>query len=114
MGWLFTIAGFVAKEMRRSSLRRRKHEGRLGDTENLAAPHREGAALAEAREREERVHAALDELAEDERVIIELSVYANLSQTEIATALGVSLATVKNRTRSGQAKLLTLLKDVDI
>jgi RNA polymerase sigma-70 factor, ECF subfamily len=114
MGWLFTIAGFVAHEMRRASLRVLKREGALGKDVDVVGREPEGGASAEDRERQERVHAALDELPDEERMAIELNIYGGLSQTEIASALRWSLAKVKNRAKAGHEKLLVLLKDVEL
>jgi RNA polymerase sigma-70 factor (ECF subfamily) len=59
-----------------------------------------------------RVHAALEQLPERERVVIELAYWSGLSQTEIASYLDVPLGTVKTRTRTGLARLAGLLDEV--
>jgi len=59
-----------------------------------------------------RVHSALELLPERERVVIELAYWSGLSQTEIASYLDVPLGTVKTRTRTGLARLSTLLEEV--
>jgi RNA polymerase sigma-70 factor (ECF subfamily) len=56
-----------------------------------------------------RVHAALEQLPERERVVIELAYWSGLSQSEIASYLDVPLGTVKTRTRTALARLSTLL-----
>ena len=53
--------------------------------------------------------AALERLPHDERTVIELAYFADRSQTQIATALGVPLGTVKSWTRRGLNRLATLL-----
>ena len=56
-----------------------------------------------------RVHRALEELPETERVVLELAYWRGLSQSEIAERLGIPLGTVKTRTRSGLRRLADLL-----
>jgi RNA polymerase sigma-70 factor, ECF subfamily len=57
-----------------------------------------------------RVHRAMEELPETERVVLELAYWRGLSQSEIATNLRIPLGTVKTRTRSGLHRLADLLE----
>jgi RNA polymerase sigma-70 factor (ECF subfamily) len=59
-----------------------------------------------------RVHAAVAELPEHERVPLELAYWGGRSQSEIADLLGVPLGTVKTRTRSGLAHLAARLEGI--
>jgi RNA polymerase sigma-70 factor, ECF subfamily len=57
-----------------------------------------------------RVHRALEELPESERIVLELAYWRGLSQSEIAERLRIPLGTVKTRTRSGLRRLAELLE----
>jgi RNA polymerase sigma-70 factor, ECF subfamily len=59
-----------------------------------------------------RVHRAIAELPENERMVIELAYWGGRSQSEIAEMLDVPLGTVKTRTRTGLARLADMLEDV--
>ena len=59
-----------------------------------------------------RVHSALEQLPERERVVLELAYWSGLSQAEIASYLDVPLGTVKTRTRTGLSRLADLLDEV--
>ncbi len=61
------------------------------------------------RERAERVAAALSQLPQAQRQIIEQSYFAELTQQEIATQDGLPLGTVKSRLRLAFGRLRTLL-----
>jgi RNA polymerase sigma-70 factor (ECF subfamily) len=58
-----------------------------------------------------RVHRAIEELSENERVVIELAYWRGLSQSEISEALSVPLGTVKTRTRNALGRLAGLLEE---
>jgi RNA polymerase sigma-70 factor (ECF subfamily) len=58
-----------------------------------------------------RVHRALEELPERERIVLELAYWGGLSQSEVAEFLNTPLGTVKTRTRSALARLADVLED---
>ena len=57
-----------------------------------------------------RVHRALAELPPAERDVLELAYWGGLSQSEVASFLGIPLGTVKTRTRSALARLADALE----
>jgi RNA polymerase sigma-70 factor, ECF subfamily len=60
----------------------------------------------------ERVRAALAELPEAERQVLELAYYKGLSQAEIAADLDAPLGTVKSRSRRALMALKRTLEDL--
>jgi RNA polymerase sigma-70 factor (ECF subfamily) len=85
--------------------------------ENPAEPAEEPSAepgppdVAESDWAAWRVHRAIGELPERERVVVELAYWGGLSQSEVAKRLGVPLGTVKTRTRSALSRLADLLEE---
>jgi RNA polymerase sigma-70 factor (ECF subfamily) len=59
-----------------------------------------------------RVHAALGDLPEPERIALELSYWSGRSRAEIAELLGIPLELVEARTRAALARLVVLLDRV--
>src|SRR5262245_35612342 len=57
-----------------------------------------------------RVHRAVSELPEQERVLLELAYWSGLSQSEVAEYLAIPLGTVKTRTRAALARLADVLE----
>ena len=56
-----------------------------------------------------QVHAALDALPEDQRAVVHLAYFEGLTQSEIASRLGIPLGTVKTRLRLAFGRLRTAL-----
>lgn len=63
------------------------------------------------RERRDRVRAALAQIPEGQRQVLELAYFGGFSQAEIAERLGIALGTVKTRVRLGLSKLRGLLDE---
>jgi RNA polymerase sigma-70 factor (ECF subfamily) len=61
-----------------------------------------------------RVHRALEGLPEDQRALIDLAYWSELSQSEIATQLDIPLGTIKTRTRRALACLDKQLGDEEL
>ena len=61
-----------------------------------------------------RVHRALEDLPDNERVVIELAYWSGLSQSEVASYLNIPLGTVKTRTRTALSRLASMLDGEDL
>ena len=59
-----------------------------------------------------RVHRAVQDLPEHERVLLELAYWGGLSQSEIADFLSIPLGTVKTRTRTALGRLADQLEEL--
>ncbi len=64
---------------------------------------------AEAATESARVQRAVAQLSAEQRTVIELAYWKELSQSEIAEELGIPLGTVKTRTRRALARLADIL-----
>lgn len=102
--WLYAVARNAIVDRARS-----RHEP-PGEVPDAASPEPTPEERAETSYVSWRVHRALSGLPDNEREVIELAYYAELSQSEVAQFLGIPLGTVKTRTRSGLHRLATALE----
>jgi RNA polymerase sigma-70 factor (ECF subfamily) len=104
-GWLYTVA-------RNAIVDRLRRNGPAVDSElpELASADPGPEQRAESGDVAWRVHRALEELQPREREVIELAYWSGMSQSEVAEYLHVPLGTVKTRTRSGLARLASMLE----
>ena len=102
--WLYAIA--------RNAIVDRARARREPLAEHPDEPSREPGPpeRAEAAELAWHVHRALGALPDHERSVLELAYWSGLSQSEIASFLGIPLGTVKTRTRAGLHRLAELLE----
>jgi RNA polymerase sigma-70 factor (ECF subfamily) len=114
-----TVSAFLTTMTRSRAidrLRRRGRSVRLLKTWHEATPPAPGPSTPFERvsmERcAERVRAALAELPEAERQVLELAYYKGLSQAEIADDLSTPLGTVKSRSRRALMALKRTLEDL--
>jgi len=103
--WLYTVARNAIVD----GLRRRR-EPPVDEAPDLPSPDVGPDEAAEQGWVAWRVHRALQSLPEQERSLVELAYWGELSQSEIADYLGVPLGTVKTRTRSALRRLADELK----
>jgi RNA polymerase sigma-70 factor (ECF subfamily) len=113
--WLLRIAHNLAL----NEIRRRKSrpvsagtfdEAVLGATRADPDIAVDPATVAWLRERATLVRQALEQLPAPQRQALELAFFGGLSQSDVATALGEPLGTVKSRIRSGMQRLAELLR----
>ena len=102
--WLYTIARNAAFD----ALRSREASSRW-EIPDLADDGPGPDQRASAAEEAFRVHAAVDQLPDREREVIELAYFHGLSQSEVAARLGAPLGTIKTRTRRALAHLANRL-----
>ncbi|MGK7873738.1 MAG: sigma-70 family RNA polymerase sigma factor [Xenococcaceae cyanobacterium] len=111
--WLFMLTRSRALDRLRSTRRQSKavnvsKEAAQVQSSSSGATPQENLLI---QERRERVMAALAQIPEEQRLVIELAYYQGMTQTEIAAQTGVSLGTVKTRIRLGLSKLRRILDD---
>ena len=102
--WLYAVARNAIVD------RARAKSDTPGELPDAASLEPGPADRAEASYVSWRVHRALEELPSSERDLIELAYYGGMSQSEIASFLGLPLGTVKTRTRAGLGRLADLLE----
>jgi RNA polymerase sigma-70 factor (ECF subfamily) len=104
-GWLFTIAHRRAVDV----LRARRHQ--VVDVETLRdLVGEDGRETLERFADAADVQAALQQVPEHEREVLELAYYADLTQREIADKLDVPIGTVKARAARGTRRIASLLR----
>ena len=106
--WLLRIVANEARNRRRSSGRRAALALRAEreDVSGGAAPSPEASTLDA--ERRDALLAAVNALPEDQRVVISLRYFAELSEEETAAALDLPRGTVKSRTARALERLREL------
>ncbi len=96
---------YVTMIARRRLIDRKRRDGRapgaqpLGD-EPAGVPHA-GSDRVDIEDEAAKAAAALNELRDDERRVIQMAIYQGLTHEEIATATGLPVGTVKTHIRRG-------------
>ena len=114
ISWLMSVSRNRAIDERRRLNRRYVAEDR-GDDSAPELPDlgrlRDPLTLAVLADQRREVVAAMEQLPQAQREVLELAYFAGLTQTEIAARTGEALGTVKTRVRLGMQKLRGLLKN---
>ncbi len=112
LGHLNNLAAWITTTARNRSIDRLRKSNRAAKTkdalEGVATEVSGSVGVAEAiisREQATEVRKAVNQLEPGRKEVIELSFYAGLSQTEIASSLNLPLGTVKSRIRRGMLDL---------
>ena len=104
--WLLTIGR--RKALDRLRARKRNREDTIdGESsfDDLPSRSPDPASETEGSELREHIRAALNELPQEQREVLELGYFSGLSQAEIAEATGQPLGTIKTRMRLAMQKL---------
>lgn len=104
--WLLTIGRRRALDRLRAKGRRREEPiEQASEVSGIAAATGDPSQAVESAERRAHVVAALQELPDEQREVLELGYFQGLSQSEIAQMTGQPLGTVKTRMRLAIQKL---------
>lgn len=105
--WIFTLARSRILDRLRKIQRLNKVNTIIAAEKEIAFPiiSVDPLEAVELVERQQQVLAALAQIPPEQRQVIEMAYYQGLTHTEIATATGLSLGTVKTRLRLGLSKL---------
>ncbi len=109
--WLYGIAANLMRHHWRKERRMLRAYARTG-VDPVLAEDDEAVERADADSQRRELAAALAELRRDEREILLLSAWAELTDTEIAAALGIPAGTVKSRLSRTREKLRNRLEPV--
>ncbi|PYQ53247.1 MAG: RNA polymerase subunit sigma-24 [Acidobacteria bacterium] len=105
--WLVRIAWRLAVDRRRSERRREVREQAVGEG---TQPGPTAEDVAAARQTQERVWRALDELPEKLRVVMVLAAIEGHGTREVAALLCVPEGTVKSRLHDARRRMLEILR----
>jgi RNA polymerase sigma-70 factor, ECF subfamily len=106
-GWLMGICKHKIADVYRAAGRRPEI---VGDTPPEGPP---GRSLADEVAEALLVRAALEQLPERSRQVMELAFYSDLTHTQIAERTGMAIGTVKSDIRRGLARLRRHLEGLD-
>ena len=108
--WMFSIAhNRTIDELRKRRRDRSRENDDIEDHYDLKSSDISPADAAVAQSEYAKVKAAMDNLPEEQKSVVELSYFKGLTQTEIATKTGQPLGTVKTRMRLALKKLRVAL-----
>jgi RNA polymerase sigma-70 factor, ECF subfamily len=111
-GFLFTMARSRSLDRLRSRQARQQKIQRIQTFSDYVSDYNPPLEFVTVKERSDLVRAALKQLSDDDRQLLETAYYEGLSQSEIAKRDGIPLGTVKSRARQALKKLRTALKSL--
>jgi RNA polymerase sigma-70 factor (ECF subfamily) len=108
--WLFGIARGVLSNHRRSGSRRRRLSQKVG---SLGETQVEGPEVVVIRrEQDQQVMDVLDGLRDNDREILMLSTWEELTASEIATVLGISVSATEQRLHRARKRFAIALEHI--
>jgi RNA polymerase sigma-70 factor, ECF subfamily len=113
--WLMGMVHHRAVDLvRREEAYRRRAEDSIGEAMQEQVDHADEVVerVAQPQERQ-AVRAALDELPQEQRDVLELMYFGGLSQSQIAERTGLPLGTVKSRTLLGMRRMRSALEGIE-
>ena len=113
--WLMGMVHHRAVDLvRREEAHRRRAEDAIPEAYEEAADHADDVVEEIGRPEERRiVRAALAELPEEQRRVLEMMYFDGLSQSQIAEATGLPLGTVKSRALLGMRRMRGALEGIE-
>jgi RNA polymerase sigma-70 factor, ECF subfamily len=113
-GSLAVFLSIVTRSQALNRIRQSKSQQQLVERMGRMDTHFENPELdnLSLAELSDRVRAALKQLPEAQRQVLEMAYYEGLSQSDITDKTGIPLGTVKSRSRQGLLKLQNLLRDL--
>lgn len=110
--WLYGIAANLIRRHRREEVRKLRAYARTGVDPAVEAGEEEAAERAAAQAQRRVLAQALAELRPDERAVLLLYAWAELTDAEIAAVLGLPLGTVKSRLSRARERLRNRLGEI--
>lgn len=107
--WAGTLAKYKAIDVYRQQLKRQQREAVTADVRNNGISHDTETAVLNNESRNEMLY-RLHELTEADRDLFLMKYYLDLSNGEIAEALGITLSAVENRLYRSKKKLVQLME----
>ena len=113
--WLMAMVHHRAVDTvrREESQRRRADQASVGLRDEVSDHAEEVVAAVELPRERRAVRAALADLPDEQRAIVERMYFGGESQSQIAAATGLPLGTVKSRTLLGMRKLRAALEELE-
>lgn len=112
--WLLTIVANEARNRLRSGARHPTVELNDDLDHPLANDAESPESIVETKERRTELARALDHLSESDRTVISMRYFLDLSEQEMAVALGIPRGTVKSRLSRALARTRAYLIETDV
>lgn len=114
--WILRVARNRAIDLLRRGSREQFHDDDQGVSleDRIVDPEPDPSDQLWSRTISVRVRAALHELTASQREVIELAYFRGMTQSQMATHLGVPLGTIKTRVRTALRRLSEILEEAEV